>query len=229
MSWTEWMDVVNDSVLHAAWSWWVLPVLFLMCLIDGFFPVVPSESLMVALSSIWVGRGFLPLVLLVLVGSAGAFLGDQVAFRVGRLLGHRRTKWMRRPKIAKVFEAAERQLRRRGAVLIFSARYVPIGRVAVNITAGATGFSAKRFAFLDSIGCLLWGIYSVSIGALAGNWMEHNRLVGIVISIVVAIALGWLLDRLVHMLVIHRYPKALREALHEPHRDEAESGTETHS
>jgi membrane protein DedA with SNARE-associated domain len=211
------MQVVNDGVLHAAWAWWVLPVLFLMCLIDGFFPVVPSESLMVALSSIWVGRGFLPLVVLVLVGAAGAFLGDQVAFRIGRALGHRRTKWMRRPKVAKVFEAAERQLRRRGAVLIFSARYVPIGRVAVNITAGATGFSAKRFAFLDGIGCLLWGIYSVTIGSLAGNWMEHNRIVGIVISIVVAIALGWLLDRLVHTLVMHRYPKALREALTDQH------------
>ncbi|WP_291280116.1 DedA family protein [Galactobacter sp.] len=230
MSWTDWMHAINDGVLHAAWAWWVLPVVFLLCVIDGFFPVVPSESLLVALSSVWVGRGFLPLVVLVLVGAAGAFVGDQIAFRIGKALGQRRTKWMQRPRVAKVFDAAERQLRRRGAVLIFSARYVPIGRVAVNFTAGATGYSAKRFAFLDGMGCLLWGIYSVSIGALAGNWMEHNRVLGIVLSIAVAIVLGWLLDRLVHTLVMHRYPKALRNALVRADADPeavAESGPET--
>ncbi|MGO1319818.1 MAG: DedA family protein [Galactobacter sp.] len=228
MSWTDWMDAINDGVLHAAWAWWVLPAVFLLCLIDGFFPVVPSESLLVALASVWVGNGFLPLLVLVLVGAVGAFLGDQVAFRIGRALGHRRTKWMLKPRVAKVFDAAERQLRRRGAVLIFSARYVPIGRVAVNITAGATGYSAKRFAFLDGIGCLLWGVYSVSIGALAGNWMEHNRVLGIVLSVVVAIVLGWLLDRLVHALVMHRYPKALRQALTHPHPDsDSDSGPDS--
>jgi membrane-associated protein len=228
MSWSEWMDAINEAVLHAAWSWWVLPVIFVMCLIDGFFPVVPSESLIVALASVWIGHGVLPLAGLVLVGAVGAFVGDQIAFRIGRLLGSRRTKWMRRPKIAKVFDAAERQLRRRGAVLIFSARYVPVGRVAVNVTAGATGYSAKRFAFLDGIGCLLWGLYSVTIGALAGNWMEHNRLLGIVLSVVVAIVLGWLLDRLVHALVMRSYPKALRTALANPEApQEADDDTVT--
>lgn len=215
MSWSDLLHVMNDGVLDAAGAWWVLPVLFVLCCVDGFFPVVPSESLMVALASIWISWGFLSAVVLVLVGAAGAFLGDQIAFRMGRLLGSKRFKWMCRPKVAKVFDTAERQLRRRGAALIFSARYIPIGRVAVNITAGATGFSAKRFALLDAVGCLLWGVYSVSIGALAGNWMEHNRLLGILLSVVGAVILGWVLDRVVHLVLLRRVPEPQVEAAYE--------------
>ena len=42
------MDVINEAILHAANAWWILPIVYLFCLIDGFFPVLPSETLLVA-------------------------------------------------------------------------------------------------------------------------------------------------------------------------------------
>jgi len=203
MSLSELTSAINDWVLGASGAWWVLPVLFLLCLIDGFFPVLPSESLLVALASVWAASlGWWSLPILALVGAVGAFVGDQVAFRLGAAMGTRRWRWMNRPRIRRVLDMAEHQLEARGAVLIFTARYIPIGRVAVNLTAGASGFSRPRFSFYDALGCLIWGAYSVGIGALAGRWMEHNHLLAIVVSIAIAVALGWLLDRLIHRFLL---------------------------
>lgn len=197
----ETMDMINDWILHAATAWWVLPVVFIMSVIDGFFPVVPSESLLVGLSSVWASQGFLPVMVLALVGATGAFIGDQIAYSLGRAVGRQGFKWMRRPAVAKMLVTAEKQLEKRGGVLIFTARYVPIGRVAVNFTAGATGYSRKTFMLFDAIGCLMWGAYSVLIGTVAGQWMESNRLLGIIISICIAMVLGWILDRIVHRVI----------------------------
>jgi membrane-associated protein len=203
------MQGINAAVLSASEAWWVLPVIFVMCFVDGFFPVVPSESLLVALASVWGGTmGWLPVVFLALVGAAGAFLGDQVAYSIGKAVGTRRFKWMNRPKVRKAFDLAEHQLEARGAVLIFTARYIPIGRVAVNFTAGATGFSRKRFTFFDAAACLMWGFYSVGIGALAGQWMAHNKLLAIVISVAIAVVLGWVLDRLIHRFLLRFRPQS---------------------
>lgn len=84
------LDMVNDWILHTATAWWVLPVVFLMSVIDGFFPVVPSESLLIGLSSVWSTQGFWPVFVLALVGATGAFIGDQIAYSMGRAVGRDR-------------------------------------------------------------------------------------------------------------------------------------------
>ena len=207
MSLSELTALINDWVLGASGAWWVLPVVALLCLLDGFFPVLPSESLVVALASVWASSmGWWWLPILAVLAGAGAFLGDQAAYKIGAAVGTSRWAWMRRGRVRRAMELAEHQLRARGAVLIFTARYIPIGRVAVNLTAGATGFSHLRFSFFDALGCLIWGAYSVGVGALAGQWLESNHLMAIVVSIVLAVALGWVLDRLIHrfLLRFHR-------------------------
>lgn len=221
MSIAELNQLLNDWVLNASGAWWVLPVIFLCCFADGFFPVLPSESLIVALASVWASQGLWHLAALALVGGAGAFLGDQVAYRMGRAVGIERFGWMRRPRVRRMFAMAQRQLDHRGAVLIFTARYVPVGRVAVNFTAGATGFSLRKFTFFDALGCLVWGAYSVAIGAVAGAWFEHNKVMGIVISIAIAIALGWCLDRIIHRLLLRFRPESSVLVHEEPLEDGA--------
>lgn len=206
MSLSALADSLDAWVLATSGAWWVLPVIAVCCLLDAVIPLVPSESLLVALASLWAPRGPLPLIALALVGAAGAFVGDQITFRIGRAIGRRRRfAWMRRPRIAHAFDLAERQLRRRGATLIFTARYIPIGRVAVNLTAGATGFSARAFAFYDGLGCLLWGAYSVGIGLLGASWMHSHRVLGVVVSVLIAVVLGWALDKVLQKTLLrHR-------------------------
>lgn len=195
------VDVINEAILQASGAWWILPLVFVFCLIDGFFPVLPSESLIVGLASVAVGSGSPNIFALALVGALGAIAGDQIAYRLGRRVGTERFRWMRTRRARKVFAFARHELMKRGALLIFTARYIPIGRVAVNFTAGATHFPLTRFTVLSVLGCLTWGAYSAGIGAVAGNWMHDNQLLGIGISIVIAIALGYVLDRVIYAIL----------------------------
>lgn len=191
------MELVNEAITQAASAWWVLPLLFLFCMIDAIFPIVPSESFLVSLAAVGVHTGVPNLVLIGLLGAGGALIGDQITYAIGRKIGSRGFKWMRGQRAQRVLAYAEKKLETSGALLIFTARYIPIGRVAVNLTAGATGFSHKRFTLFDTIGVLTWAAYSVSIGALAGNWMHDNKLLGIIVSIVIAVVLGIIIDRIV--------------------------------
>ena len=195
------VDVINEAILHAANAWWILPIVYLFCLIDGFFPVLPSETLLVALASVAVTTGSPNMVLLALAGAAGAITGDQIAYRMGRRIGTERFRWMRLRRSRKAFAFAHHELMKRGAMLIFTARYIPIGRVAVNFTAGATRYPPGRFTVLDILSCLAWGAYSVGVGAFAGQWFHDNKLLGIGLSIVAAIILGYLLDRIVYAVL----------------------------
>ncbi|MFJ6417820.1 DedA family protein [Paeniglutamicibacter sp. NPDC091659] len=195
------MDLINEAIVHAANAWWILPIVYVFCLIDGFLPVLPSETLLVALGAVAASAGEPNVFLLILVGAAGAISGDQIAYRIGRRIGTDRFAWMRRKRTTKLFAFARKELSVRGAMLIFTARYIPIGRVVVNLSAGATGYSLKRFTLLDVMGCLTWASYSVAIGVVAGGWFHDNKILGIVLSVALAIALGYLIDKVIHAVL----------------------------
>lgn len=208
------MELVNEAITQAASAWWILPLLFLFCMIDAIFPLVPSESFLVSLAAVGVHTGVPNLVLIGLLGAGGALLGDQITYAIGRKIGSRGFKWMRGQRAQRVLNYAEKKLETSGALLIFTARYIPIGRVAVNLTAGATGFSHKRFTLFDTIGVLTWAAYSVSIGALAGNWMHDNKLLGIAVSIVIAVVLGFVIDRIVSWVLDRLHRRAAKREAH---------------
>ncbi|WP_449372073.1 DedA family protein [Arthrobacter psychrolactophilus] len=180
---------------HSAAQWWVIPLVSLFCLIDGFFLFLPSETAIVALASISAKTGAPNIWLLILGASVGAIIGDNIAYFLGRKLGTTRFNWMRRPRGAKAFAWAGKELEKRGAILIFTARYIPVGRVAVNFTAGATYFPWRRFALLDGIAVVTWAGYSVAVGTFAGRWVHDNPLLGVVIAVVFAVVIGFVVSR----------------------------------
>ncbi|WP_152365430.1 DedA family protein [Microlunatus speluncae] len=191
------METLTDFILGAAGSPWIYLLVVLVACIDGFFPPVPSESVVVALAAVGVATGQPWVIGVAVVAAIGAIAGDNIAFWMGRKLGVGRFAWMRRPKVAKVFDFARRQLQHRGALLILTARYIPVGRVAVNMTAGATGFSWKRFFPLSILAGTSWAVYSIAIGALAGHWVKDNPLLGAGIAIVAAMIIGFVIDKIV--------------------------------
>jgi membrane-associated protein len=98
------------------------------------------------------------------------------------------------------FRWAGRELRKRPASLILVARFVPIGRVAVNLTAGVTQYPHLRFVGLTVLSASLWAAYSVGIGLFFGQWFEDNHLLGAVIAIICAVALGIVVDLVINRL-----------------------------
>ncbi|GLB65669.1 DedA family protein [Arthrobacter mangrovi] len=206
------MDALNVFVIDAAAQWWVYPVLLVCCFVDGFFPPIPSESVVVALAALAVSSGAPNLWLVALVAAAGAIAGDNVAFLIGRKVGTRGFRWSQRPRVISAFAWARKELDRRGALLILSARYIPVGRVAVNMTAGATGFDQRKFVFFSVIAGISWSAYSVAIGALAGQWFHDHSLVAAGIAIVLALLLGVLVDHGLKLAYRRRARKARRAA-----------------
>ncbi|GAB5079803.1 DedA family protein [Arthrobacter sp. AD-310] len=192
------MQAINDFILAAAGQPWVLVLVLACCVIDGFFPPIPSESVVVGLSAVAATADVPNPWLLVLVAALGAFSGDNIAYLIGRRVGTRRWSWMRGPRMQSAFRWAGAELRKRPASLILVARFVPIGRVAVNLTAGATGYHHLRFVLLTCLSAVLWAGYSVAIGLFFGQWFEENHLLGAVIAIICAVALGIVVDLVIN-------------------------------
>lgn len=185
---------LNEFVLHAASGPWTLALLFLACVGDGLFPLIPSEAVLVAQAAAIASAGGHALPALLLIAAAGAWCGDNLAYLLGRTLGLR---WLarstRRPRLAAVKSAASR-LERNGASVILAGRFVPVGRVAVNVAAGATGLPYRRYAALSALASCCWVAVTTCIGLLAGLWLDDQPLVAMAVSVSTGLLVGTVLD-----------------------------------
>lgn len=200
-------QLIEDAVLHAAGQWWVLLAVYLLCTVDGFFPVVPSESVIVALASISGTADTVSLWWLWLIGALGAITGDQIAYSLGRAIGIDRFRWTRTRSVRRAIGSARRALDGHGAMVICTARYIPGGRVAVNYTAGATGYPRLRFTLLDVFAAFLWSAYSIGIAKATTGWMD-NTLLQITVAVVAAAAVGWLADQVLKRILARMAARA---------------------
>jgi membrane protein DedA with SNARE-associated domain len=191
------VDLITDIVLQAVSSPWLYLAMFVVAVVDGFFPPVPSETVLVAAAAVAASTGGPDLALLGVVAAAGAVIGDNIAFAIGRRTGTTRFAWMRRPRVAGAFAWAGTALEKRGAGLILGARFIPVGRVAVNLSAGALRYPWRRFALLTVAAGLCWSAYSITIGLLAGAWLKDQPLLSALFGIVLALAIGLVVDRVV--------------------------------
>lgn len=193
---TDLIATLNEAIVGAAGAPWVLLALFGLCVLDGFFPPIPSETVVVGLAAVGVATGTPSLWVIIPIAAAGATVGDSLAYWIGRRVGTQRFAWMRTPRVQATIERATAQLHRRSAAYLLTARYIPVGRVAVNMTAGATRLPFRRFLPLIALAGLSWAAYNAAVGAIAGVWVQDNPLLGIVIAVALAMLVGLGLDRL---------------------------------
>jgi membrane-associated protein len=187
-------------------------VVFLVVVVDGFFPPVPSESIVVVAAALGVSLGTPNPAAIVIIAAVGAAIGDNIAYWLGRRIGVDRFRWMRGPRAAATIDRAGRGLALRPASMLLVARYIPVGRVAVNMTAGATGLPHRRFWPLTVLAGACWAVYSVLIGLLAGNWVKDQPLVGAAIGVVLALGIGILIDRISAVVSRRRAATAISKA-----------------
>lgn len=188
------MEFLTHAVLELSASPWIPLIVLTLVLIDGFFPPVPGEAVLVAVSAIAVSTGTPALWLVLLAGGLGAAIGDNIAYAIGRRVGTDRFRWMRLPRVRRAIAYARFGLRRRGALLILGGRYIPVGRLAINMTAGATRFPRSRFVPLSILGGMLWSAQAVLIGVIAGSAAARNPLLGAAIGIGISIVLALVIE-----------------------------------
>ncbi|SKC51954.1 DedA family protein [Krasilnikoviella flava] len=176
-------------------SAWAFPALFASTAADGFFPPVPGETVIIMLAvGAETGSG-VNLALVVLVAALGAWCGDQVAYALGRALGTSRVPFLRGPRGQRAVAWAARSFERRGASVVLGARFVPVGRMAVNVTAGAVGFPRRRFMGLSAVASVAWAGWSVLIGVVAAQPLGDHPLLAVAVGVVVGTVLGVVVDR----------------------------------
>ncbi len=176
---------------------WVFVALYSFAMIDGFFPPVPSETAVIALAAIGASTGEPSIAVLGAVAAAGAFTGDQIAYSIGKRVPLRRWRFMRGERQEKAIAWAETALERRAGVYIVAARYIPVGRVAVNMTAGAVALPRLRFSGLAAIAAVSWSGYSVLLGVGAGAWLHGRPLVAVLVGAAGGLLIGAVIDPIV--------------------------------
>ena len=118
----------------------------------------------------------------------------------------RELRVLRSPRGQAAVDWAENALANRGAAFIIAARYIPIGRVAVNMTAGAVGYSRRRFMGLyrhrrGHVGLLL-GAHRHRRRGVVG----HHTLVAVAVGVVGGLAIGVVIDWVLRH--VHAPPRA---------------------
>ncbi|MGP4028208.1 DedA family protein [Actinomadura sp. 3N407] len=182
------MDAVMGVVDTAVTSPWFYLALFAVAALDAFFPVVPSES-MVITAGVYAASGRPDLVLVVVVAALGAFVGDHVSFLLGRGSGGRLMRGLR-PGTRRyaAFGWARRTMAERGGLILVVARYVPGGRTAVTLTMGAVGFRLRSFSLFAAVAAVSWGLYGAVLGYVGGVAFEHDPLKGVAVGIGLALS-----------------------------------------
>jgi len=202
---------VEEAILAAAESMWIYVWLFVVSLVDGIFPVVPSETIVIATSTAWKQTGFPWLPGVWLAAAAGAWCGDQLAYYVGTKINLRTFRLFRGPRGQRTLDWADHALKHRGTAFIIAARFIPFGRVAVNLSAGALAYPRRRFMVVDAIAVSIWATYGVALGVFAGSIFENNLLLSVAVGIVGGIILGYAIDK-----ILARFGVAVPETDDEP-------------
>ena len=191
------MDFIQNMVIEFASSYWVLLIIFACAFIDGFFPPIPAESLLITLGSLAATTGQVHIVAVCIVGAVAAWLGDIVAYHIGRHIPLYRIPFLNKGAGKKALETAQRSIQSRGSFYILVARFVPVGRIAVNMTAGAMGFPRSRFIPTAGFAGVVWSVYAVVLGFGAGSVLRNNHFLAVVFGIGLGVVSGFLLDRLI--------------------------------
>lgn len=197
--------IVESYVLDFSESWWIYPGVFGLSLLDGFFPVVPSESVIIATATTSLQTGQPILVLIFLAGAVGAWCGDQIAYFIGARADVRRWRIFRRGRWLRSLDWSENQLERRGATLIVAARFIPMGRVLVNLSAGALRYPHRRFMGVDAVAVAVWAVWSIALGTVAGAiFPEDNLLLSIMVGVVAGVVLGFAVEKILGWIGFER-------------------------
>jgi membrane protein DedA with SNARE-associated domain len=173
---------------YVSGSPWTYAFLFGVAALDVIFPLVPSET-SVILAGVLASTGDLIIFAVILVAAAGAILGDNTAYVIGRTVGDWLVRRFFSGERKKRIDWAEEQIEERGGYLILVGRFIPGGRTAVTLACGLLEMRWHRFIAFDVAAGLMWASYAALLGYFGGKAFEEQPWKGFVVAFVVALAI----------------------------------------
>lgn len=191
------MDLLHQIEVFATQlggSPWLLALVLVLAVVDGVFRPIPSETVLIAAAVLSAAGTGPHLPLIVLAAATGAFLGDFLAFTLGRHVPVHRVPGLRGARGQAMVARAGVALDRRGAALVVVGRFIPVGRVAVNVSAGALGYSRGKFVLAAGAAALLWSSYNAALAIGASSLLGGSPLLAVAVGMVTGLLLGVVLE-----------------------------------
>jgi membrane protein DedA with SNARE-associated domain len=160
------------------------PLLFLIVMAESSGVPVPGETGLIT-AAVLASRGKLQIELVIVLAAAGAIVGDNIGYLIGRKGG----RWLlERPgrfhrQRLQVLTTGEPFFERHGPKAVFFGRFLLGLRVWASWLAGATRMHWRSFVFWNACGGITWataiGLLAYLLGNSAGNAIEAFGLYGL--------------------------------------------------
>jgi membrane protein DedA with SNARE-associated domain len=160
------------------------PLLFLIVMGESSGVPVPGETALIT-AAILASKGKLQIEAVIGLAAAGAIIGDNIGYVIGRKGG----RWLlERPgrfyeHRRRVLETGEPFFERHGAKAVFFGRFILGLRVWASWLAGATRMNWRSFVLWNALGGIVWatavGLASFYLGRAAGDVVKTFGLYGL--------------------------------------------------
>jgi membrane protein DedA with SNARE-associated domain len=152
---------------------------------------IPGET-SILIGGALAANGDLDLPLVWLFAAAGAIIGDNIGYVVGRVFLRRILTGTGRlaGRLERSVARSEIFFQRHGGKTVFFGRWLPVLRVTAAWMAGASHMEWRRFAVFNALGGIGWAVTISTLGYVAGKSADSVvGVLGILALVVVTLAL----------------------------------------
>ena len=185
----SWLD--PNSLLDQLGSgalWGAALIVFAECGLFTFF--MPGDALLFTVG-LFVGTGGIdqPLWLVCVVLTVAAFAGNVVGYEIGRgvggrLFGNPNARFLKREYVDQTVAFFEKY----GSRAIVLARFVPIVRTFITVTAGIGRMDRRRFLTYTGIGAVLWATGVTLLGHQLGKVEFVQKNIDLILLLIVFVS-----------------------------------------
>ncbi|HZS89087.1 MAG TPA: DedA family protein [Chloroflexota bacterium] len=186
---------IDLTHLLAVYGYWVV---LLVVAAESMGLPVPGETTLLS-AAVYAGlSGQLSIALVITAAAAGAILGDNAGYLVGRTVGERVLGRLGRPtgRSGRALVVGRYLFGRHGGKAVFLGRFVAVLRIFAALLAGATKMPWRRFVLYNAAGGLLWASVMGLLGyALGSSVAGPLGIAGVVCAVAVALLVALMLWR----------------------------------
>jgi membrane protein DedA with SNARE-associated domain len=144
-------------------------VVFAVVCLEAMGAPLPGESLLIGASIYAATTGKLDIVFIITAAAAGAIIGDNLGYIIGRWAGfpllkrYGRYVGLTEPRL----KVGEYLFKKHGSAVVFSGRFIAFLRTFVALMAGASHMDWKVFLLWNAVGGVVW----TSVYCTAAYWL----------------------------------------------------------
>jgi membrane protein DedA with SNARE-associated domain len=180
--------IINVSHLVETFGY---PLLFLAVMAESSGVPIPGETALIT-AAVLASQGKLQIELVIPIAAAGAIVGDNIGYLIGRKGG----RWLlERPghfhrQRLQVIEMGEPFFEKHGPKAVFFGRFLLGLRIWASWLAGATKMRWRSFVLWNALGGICWatgiGLLAYFLGHAAGNAIETFGIYGLAAVLIAA-------------------------------------------